>query len=224
MRIAPGIHLLKWPFVNAYLVEDEEGLFLIDAGAPGAHKGILRYLQYLQRRPDEVKAIAITHYHFDHVGGAAAMKVATGAQVYAGAADVPYIEGKMPPWQPPLDSFMRILGRLLSAFFKAQPCVVDRILREGDRVGPLVAVATPGHTPGHTSYYWPQRRVLFVGDALVAQPNLRGPRRDYTMDMATARGSVKHLAELAVEILCLAHGEPILSQGGEALQRVAGSL
>lgn len=224
MRIAPGIHLLKWPFVNAYLVEDGEGLFLIDAGAPGAQKGILRYLQYLQRRPDEVKAIAITHYHFDHVGGLAAMKAATGAQVCAGAADVPYIEGRIPPWQPPLNSITRILGRLLSAFFKAQPCVVDRALQEGDRVGPLVAVATPGHTPGHISYYWPQRHALFVGDALVALPNLQGPRGDYTMDMAMARASVKHLAELAVEIVCPAHGEPILSQGGEALRQVAGSL
>jgi len=224
MRITPGIHLLKWPFVNAYLVEGEEGLFLVDTGAPGAHKGILRYLQHLQRHPDEVKAIAITHYHFDHVGGLAAMQAATGAQVCAGAADIPYIEGKVSPWQPPLNSLTRILGRLLSALVKAQPCAVDRALEEGSRVGPLVAVATPGHTPGHVSYYWPQRQALFVGDALVAQPGLQGPRPDYTMDMAMARRSVKHLAELTVEILCPAHGEPIMTHGGEALRRVAETL
>jgi len=63
-----------------------------------------------------------------------------------------------------------------------------------------------------------------VGDALVAQPGLQGPRPDYTMDMTMARRSVKHLAELTVEILCPAHGEPIMTHGGEALRRVAETL
>ena len=50
---------------------------------------------------------------------------------------------------------------------KHPPCDVDAYIHDGDRIGPLHVVHAPGHTPGHLAFYWPERRMLFCGDAVV---------------------------------------------------------
>jgi glyoxylase-like metal-dependent hydrolase (beta-lactamase superfamily II) len=101
---------------------------------------------------------------------------------------------------------------------------VDRILLDGDRVGPLVAVATPGHTMGHLCYYWPERRVLFAGDSMVTQSQLRGPVEDFTEDMVEANRSLWRVGELDIDTLCLSHGAPIVAGAGIQLRTLIEAL
>ena len=224
MEIVPGVHLLQFTFVNAFLVDDGSTLVLVDAGTPGSDRSILAYLKGLGRSSSDVASIAITHCHFDHTGGLAAVAQATGAQVCASEPDAAVISGEARQFRPPLNRPVRILGRALGAFVKPAAVRVGRILRDGDRVGPLVVVASPGHTLGHLCYYWPERRTLFAGDSMVTQPRLRGPLEDFTEYMAEANRSLRRLAELDIDTLCVSHGAPILAGAGVELRRMTEAL
>lgn len=220
LEIVPGVHLLRFAFVNAFLVDAGGHLVLVDAGTPGSGQRVLNYLRTMGREPADLEAIAITHCHFDHVGGLAIVGQATGAEVCASDADAAVIRGGAPQYRPPLNRPGRILGRALGVFVKPGAAKVDRILRDGDLVGPLVVVASPGHTKGHLCYYWPERRILFAGDSMVTQPHLRGPMEDFTEGMPEALCSLRRLADMGIETLCVSHGAPILSGAGGKLRRL----
>jgi glyoxylase-like metal-dependent hydrolase (beta-lactamase superfamily II) len=224
MRIADGIHQVKLGMVNAYLVEDGPELIVIDTGTPSSDKTILAYVQSLGRAARDVTAIAITHRHFDHIGGLAGLREATGAAVAAALPEVPAVEGRAPQFAGPGGSLRSMLLSAAGMVVKARATPVDRILNDGDKVGPLVAVASPGHTPGHLCFYWPERRALFTGDALVGTPELAGPRPNFTRDLAEAHRSVRKLAAMDIDMLCLSHGEPILAGAGDQLRRLAAIL
>ena len=83
MEIIPNVHLIPNTVANPYLLIDPDGLTLIDAGLPGSHRKILRYMSSLGCAPQDLKRVLITHADFDHVGGLAALKAATGARIFA---------------------------------------------------------------------------------------------------------------------------------------------
>jgi glyoxylase-like metal-dependent hydrolase (beta-lactamase superfamily II) len=99
---------------------------------------------------------------------------------------------------------------LLSPFFKAEPFQVEETLEAGQTLpalGGLRAVATPGHTPGHPSFYAPAVGVLFCGDSMVSnEKGLYGSRPEVTWDREQARESVQRQAELGASIVCPGHG------------------
>jgi glyoxylase-like metal-dependent hydrolase (beta-lactamase superfamily II) len=81
---------------------------------------------------------------------------------------------------------------------------------------------TPGHTPGHVSFFRPSDRTLLVGDAfcttkpesffeaaLAQHPELHGPPSYFTSDWDAARTSVQRLANLSPSILAPGHGKPL---------------
>jgi glyoxylase-like metal-dependent hydrolase (beta-lactamase superfamily II) len=224
VEIVPGVHLLPFTFVNAFLIDAGGPLMLVDAGVPGSGGQVLRHLKDLGRAPAELESIGVTHCHFDHVGGLAVLSSATSAQVCASQPDAAVISGQARQFRPPLNRPIRILGRALGAFVKPAVARVDRILRDGDRVGPLVVVASPGHTLGHLCFYWPERRILFAGDSMVTQPRLRGPLEDFTEDMAEAHRSLRRLADLDVDTLCVSHGAPIVVGAGLRLRQMLEAL
>jgi glyoxylase-like metal-dependent hydrolase (beta-lactamase superfamily II) len=88
-----------------------------------------------------------------------------------------------------------------------------------------VVVHTPGHTPGHASYFHPGLRVLIGGDALGQGLNggLIAPRRIYTEDVTAAARSIQKLAQLGPDVLCLGHGPMVYGAAGK-LSKLAGSV
>ena len=96
-------------------------------------------------------------------------------------------------------------------------------------------IHTPGHTPGHVSFFRHEDRTLLAGDAfcttkpesffeaaLVQQPELHGPPSYFTQDWDQARASVQSLATLDPEIIAPGHGKPMAGASvPEALRQLA---
>ena len=107
MEIIPNVHLIPKTVANPYLLIDPDGLTLIDAGLPGSHKKILRYMAGLGYAPGDLKRILITHADYDHVGGLARSKKATGARVYASPVEAQGHGGRtsLTPGQAPQNDY-----------------------------------------------------------------------------------------------------------------------
>ncbi len=104
-----------------------------------------------------------------------------------------------------------------AAHARGQGAAIDGELRVGENVGPLTIVAAPGKSPGEVALYWPQRKLLVVGDAVIGNPPGRcGLLREKVMDdPAQLRRSVRKLLGLEFDVLLFGDGTPIL-EGAKA--------
>ena len=225
-EIAPGLFTFTGLVLGrVYLIVDPDGLTIIDTALPWAAGTIIRQLVAAGRRPAEVKRILVTHGHPDHAGGLARLKTITGAQVIASAAERAVIEGKAPvEHKPPVrTSAMRRLAWPPQVTLKGT--TVDRVVGDGETLtevmGGLRVIATPGHTPGHISFWQPDRRVLFCGDVIAASLGMRLPSPTWTVDMDENRRSIKRLAALDASIVCFGHGSPLVQDTARRLQTFA---
>src|SRR5215831_13441589 len=145
-ELAPGIHRIDLGASSAYLVVDEAGLALVDTGLPGSSKKILALIAAQGRRPEEITRIILTHQHPDHIGGAADLVLASGAEVWAHPLDTPAIEGT-----GKRDGPKGPLGLVFNAliFPRLRPVQVADALNAGETLpileaeGGLRVVATP---------------------------------------------------------------------------------
>jgi glyoxylase-like metal-dependent hydrolase (beta-lactamase superfamily II) len=211
-RVANGVLQLASAASNAYLLDGGEGLVLVDTGMPGRADELRREIDRTARAvARDLTAIAITHAHADHAGSLARLVETFHVPVLAGTLDAPVIRaGGSPPTPTPTSFIGRILTRL-SPGVAIEACRVDVDLDEGDRVpgAPgLLALHTPGHTPGHLSYLWPREGgVLFAGDVAV---NVLGLRESFVhADREQARLTLGRLAALDFEVAVFGHGPPI---------------
>jgi glyoxylase-like metal-dependent hydrolase (beta-lactamase superfamily II) len=83
VKIADGVYIIPEVAANTYVIEDLDGLTLIDAGLPRSQGRILRFISSLGRPARDVRRILLTHADWDHVGSLAALHKATGARTYA---------------------------------------------------------------------------------------------------------------------------------------------
>jgi glyoxylase-like metal-dependent hydrolase (beta-lactamase superfamily II) len=107
-----------------------------------------------------------------------------------------------------------------AAYARDQGAEIDDVLHAGARIGPLVAVAVPGKSPGEIALHWPERGVLIVGDAVIGNPpgHCALLREKVMDDPARLRASVETLLALEFDTLLTGDGTPILSG---AQQRMA---
>lgn len=201
---------------RSYLVEDHDGLSLIDTSSAGALGGILDAISSLGRRIDELHTIVATHYHHDHTGNVAALVERSGATLLAHEVEAPYIDGRM-AWREVQGPLAALTPKVSKLHYTLS---VARELRTGERLpiaGGLDVVHTPGHTPGHISLLAPERRVLFSGDAFMHPMGFMLPMRMASHDMERAKQSVRALSQLDFDIALPGHGSPIIGQANEKL-------
>ncbi|MGE0684202.1 MAG: MBL fold metallo-hydrolase [Candidatus Binatia bacterium] len=107
-----------------------------------------------------------------------------------------------------------------------QQTELDGELRVGGKIGPLTVIGVPGKSPGEVALHWPERRVLFVGDAVIGNPPGQcGLLREQVMDdLSWLRTSVKQLLSLDFEILLVGDGEPILRDAKERLRELVATF
>jgi glyoxylase-like metal-dependent hydrolase (beta-lactamase superfamily II) len=228
MEIIPSVHRIPgMRGANVYLLLDGT-LTLVDTGMPGSAETILSYIQGLDPPAGDLARIVLTHHHLDHVGGLAALKGRTAAQVLAHAGDAPFISGEgLPPPAP--GALMRLLFRLIAPLTpRADPVPVDRTLHDGDHLellGGATVVHVPGHTPGAIALHFPSERLLICGDVIDHRRNRLGPPlKSFTVDMDQAIASMHRLAELEFDVLCPGHGPPFVGGADEAVRAMVRAL
>jgi glyoxylase-like metal-dependent hydrolase (beta-lactamase superfamily II) len=220
MEIIPNVHLIPKTVANPYQLIDPDGLTLIDAGLPGSHKKILRFMAGLGYAPGDLKRILITHADFDHVGGLAPLKKATGARVYASPVEAQAMaEGHASRPVKPRRLVTRLLFGLMGGMFKPARIQVDELLSDGQVLpvlGGLRVIETPGHTPGHVSFFAASTGILFCGDSIVSgETGLRGSSGANNWDQPKADESVRKQAALGAHILCSGHGPVVMDAAGK---------
>lgn len=235
MEIIPGLHRLPGLLgVNAYLWRsdagaDAAGPILFDCGYPWSGRELAAGLSALGCKTTDLRAIAITHADFDHMGRLAPLAAETGAEVLAHERETPLIADDA--WRPlpggrwTLDPVL-LAAPLFYRWWPPAPVPGVRALQDGEAIGGgWVTVHTPGHTPGHTAYFRPADRTLIAGDALgsVRRGRIRPPKRGYAADWGAALASVRKLAALEPDIICFGHG-PELRGAAEMLHRLVGAL
>jgi len=204
-------------FSNAYLIEADQTLALIDTGTPGKDKKVLAYLTSIGRKPSEISYIILTHPDMDHSGSAASLKRATGATLAIGEFDAPRLSGEKKLKET--SGFSGVMTGLFGAFMKVERIQPDLLLKDGTTIGPLRTVFTPGHTDGSVSIYKPGE-ALFVGDLLRTdgEGRLKLASPSMSRDMSEVRRSVERISTLEFEMLLPGHGKPIEENASEKLK------
>lgn len=223
--ILPGVYRLSGMTVgNVYLIDEPGGITLIDASIPPSGKRILAQVGQLGRQPSDVRRILITHAHPDHIGSLPELKRATGAEVLVSAADRPFADGSQPPPSIPPQNRTG-----LARYFAPTPALmpgtpIDRSIVGGETLpvlGGLQVIDTPGHSPGHVSFWQPQLRLLFCGDVLFHLLGVSLPPSFFTYDMAQNKRSITTIAALDPNIVCFGHGPPIVTNTAATLRAFA---
>jgi glyoxylase-like metal-dependent hydrolase (beta-lactamase superfamily II) len=217
----PVHRIVKYGLVNAYLVEEDDGLTLIDTMLPRSEKQILAAADALGA---PIRRIVLTHAHGDHIGSLDALAAALpDAEVPISARDARLLakDTSLDPGEPQ----DKIRGDVRGA--KTTP---TRTFEPGDRIGSLEVVGTPGHTPGHVSLLDTRDRTLYAGDAYAtvggvattAQRNLRFPLvRFATWHKPTALESARRLRALDPARLAPGHGKVVESPGAAMDRSIA---
>lgn len=215
IEVIPGVYQLNNRFVNLYLIVEPEALTLVDAGIAGSGASlVLRVIAQLNRRPQELRNILVTHADPDHYGSANELRRATGARVFAGAQAASAMARGVMSREVRGNALVRgafgLFGRLMMPM---SPTSVDEILTPGQVLpilGGLSVLATPGHTPDHLSFYAPAYKLLFAGDSLNAMGGkLRFVDGPVTWDYRRGLQSVREQAALGAQIVVVGHGPVI---------------
>jgi metallo-beta-lactamase class B len=134
--------------ITALLITTPDGHFLIDGATDEAAEGIADNIRKLGFDPNDVRTLLITHEHLDHAGGIAKLKSITGGKFGVRAAAKLAMETGLPSETDPQHG-------LHPAFPGVK---AEQIINNGDvlLIGKqaITVIATPGHSPGGTSYSW----------------------------------------------------------------------
>lgn len=197
---------------------------LIDCGMPHSKEKIMEEAEERFGHSGKPLAIVLTHGHFDHVGSLEPLLKEWDVPVYAHEMEIPYLNGKKdyPKGDPTVDGG---LVSELSPFYPHHGIDISDNLHVLPANGEIPFmprwkwIHTPGHTPGHVSFYRESDGTLIAGDAFVTvkqeslykvvfqKKEISGPPKYFTMDWEAARESVVTLSRLNPEAAVTGHGE-----------------
>lgn len=217
--LSPGLRLLDSRPAHAFNVYVVGGT-IVDAGTRHAARRILRDTAGLK-----ITAHAVTHGHSDHQGSSAALVAALGVPFWAPAKEADALRSGRDDALSPQNAITRWQARN----WRGPALAVDRELAEGDELDAgFVALETPGHSPGHLSYWREEDRTLIAGDVLfgrhpiTGRPGLHEPPARFTLDPVANRVAIRRLAELRPRLIAFGHGHP--RRDPDALLRFADAL
>ena len=236
MHLNDDVHVLQLPFeregqpfpIHLTLVLDPtQGATLVDAGLPGQRDAIAAAMAEAGVRLEDLRRIVLTHHDIDHIGALGDLVAASGARVLASKVEAPFIDGRATP-RYALPEVLERRPDFRAVVERIRPTPVNEELEDGARLelaGGLQAIATPGHTLGHLCLFLERSGTLVSGDALSAQEGrLLGPNPGATMDVPTARRSVRKLASLEVRSVICYHGGVVEDDATGQLRRLADEL
>ena len=199
------VQFTRLGFVNAFLVREDDGLTLVDTTVTRTADQLLAAAR---GAGGSIKRVALTHGHGDHVGSLDALRehLNRGVQVLMGELDArihageTVVDAKLtPPW-PKLKT------------------VPDVRLVHDDMVGSLRVIESPGHSPGHVSFYDTRDGTLIAGDvftsigrvATTSEPNWFFPLATMvTLDRRQNLASARALRALEPTLMVVGHGPAV---------------
>jgi glyoxylase-like metal-dependent hydrolase (beta-lactamase superfamily II) len=211
------IQLTRLRFVNAYLVREDDGFTLVDTTTGGAADSLLAAAE---RAGGTIRRIALTHGHGDHVGSLDGLKERLGDSVQV---LMPELDARIHAGEKVVD------GKLPGAWPELQT-EADVRLVDGDRVGSLEVVGTPGHTPGHVAFLDSRDGTLIAGDTFTAYGRLAVASHFYfrfplaavaSWDKAKVLQSAKHLRSLVPAVMVVGHGPAVRDPAAAMDQAIA---
>ncbi|MBC2103928.1 MBL fold metallo-hydrolase [Listeria booriae] len=205
--------------VNYYLVQEKDGLTLIDTGLSMSRTNILQNIAAIGL---PLHSIVLTHAHGDHIGSLKAVKDAhPDAQICISARELELLKNPEPY---AFEAQKPIKG----SYPEKLPVNVDKVLQEGDMVGSLSVLETPGHTPGSISLFDNRSKIMIVGDTLQTRGGLAvaGDTRPLfpfptmgTWDLETGIASAQKILQYRPSALAPGHGR-ILPDPLPSLEKV----
>jgi glyoxylase-like metal-dependent hydrolase (beta-lactamase superfamily II) len=233
-QVANGVWLLRGGFpgktMNVYLLEDDRGVTIFDAGISAMSKRIAKEAAAF----GGVRRVVLGHSHPDHRGAAASL-ARDGARVYCHADEVADAEGdggvhyfdlgelEFPPARFYMAKFLKT--------WDGGPVQIHETLAEGDSIAGFEVVHLPGHAPGMIALWRESDRVALTTDAfylLDPQTGIKGktrvPHRAFNADTSLAAASIRKLADLDPLIACPGHVGPLVDDVAAKLRQAADDL
>jgi glyoxylase-like metal-dependent hydrolase (beta-lactamase superfamily II) len=233
VELAPNLHRVGSDIVACYLVEDETGVTMIDAGLPGHWRELGDELESMGRSLADIRGLILTHGDSDHLGVAERLRGEHEVPVYVHEADAPQARGEAPKQNPAWGRFR--IGPILGFFWYAARRGGMKVLPVGEVIGltgdgplPLPGnpeiIHIPGHSPGSIAIFVASVKALFVGDALTTRhvlTGVEGPQpAPFTLDREMANESLGRLESLDVNWVLPGHGPPWQGSSAEVVRRV----
>lgn len=216
--------LTLWPLlfpVNCYIFEEQNEVTLVDTGMSASYKGIVKTIENIGK---PLTNIILTHAHGDHVGSLDKLKETfPNVIVSISVRDSRLLKGDISlnddePQTP-------IKGGVPKGL-KTEP---ERLLKEGDYIGSLKVVATPGHTPGSISLYAEKTGHIIVGDAFQTRGRVAVSGRIVksfpfpafaTWNKEMSIQSAKKILDLKLSVLAPGHGNIIINPAKHIKQAI----
>ncbi|WP_088006181.1 MBL fold metallo-hydrolase [Indiicoccus explosivorum] len=242
IEITPDVYGFTNQIVNVYMIGNpakSKDWVLVDTGMPLRADAILAEADERFGEGHRLRAILLTHAHFDHIGGLVDILEKYPVPVYAHPDELPYITGEKdyPAADPTVQG-----GALakMSIEFPVEGIDVSQHANPLPADGSIPGLPgwkwyhTPGHSDGHVSYFREQDRFLIVGDAFLTvkqdsllavtfqKKKICGPPVYLTTDWTAAKNSVQKLTALQPSIAAPGHGKPVIgSELAEGLTKLA---
>ncbi len=229
--VVPDVYCHTIQIVNICLVgtPDSNEFVLIDAGMPGSADDIISVTEERFGTGSRPKAILLTHGHFDHVGAIIDLVKHWEIPVYAHELELPFLTGKTSYPEPDSTVEGGMVAKM-SPLFPNEPINLGTWVKAlpSDGIIPHLPgfrwIHTPGHSPGHVSFFREEDGTLIAGDAFVTvrqdslykvltqEEEINGPPRYLTTDWQAAWESVKKLYQLNPVAAITGHGVPMTGE------------
>ena len=203
---------------------EDDNWVLVDAGMPKSASEIKTVAEKRFGKNSKPSAILLTHGHFDHIGSLIDLIKEWNVPVFAHPLEFPYLTGERSYPEPDTSVEGGLLAKV-SFLFPRYPINIREVLQAlpEDNSIPYLPdwkwIHTPGHSPGHVSFFREMDRLLISGDAfitvrqdsfykvLVQKEEVNGPPRYLTTNWEAAWESVKKLEGLEPNVVISGHGQ-----------------
>lgn len=223
MRSVKQLSILPWGMINCYLIKSKSKHILVDTGVPGSEKKIIKQLNTLGIKLEDIGLMIITHGHIDHFGSAPAIQNIAPIPILIHEADKAALEKGMG-----MEETLKATSKIWDIMLKPQvikerikPCKADIVMRGREPfdlkpygVGGRV-IHTPGHTPGSLSI------ILDDGNAIIMDVassgillggialNKRMKHPPFHDNMNEVKASLDYILSFNSEQYYLGHGNPV---------------
>jgi glyoxylase-like metal-dependent hydrolase (beta-lactamase superfamily II) len=226
----PGGKVVPYMFI-----ENADDLTLIDPSFLPQLPILENYVLNAGFNMMKVRRIILTHLHIDHAQAANEIRKRTGAKIYSHWIEAGYLAHNPPYNGPPtIQAITDVLKKsglsveeLTKEFgsMELEPIIVDEQVSDGDTIGSLKVIHTPGHTPGHISLYYDEDRILFGADTIYK--HVFGAEGMYisppivSIDPVTATVSAQRLSKIKFDKLLMSHQDsPLLERARETVEKL----